>query len=359
MNIKKSIVFVLLLSQCVFAQNQEHILDKSKRIDVEYVFVDETNKEKRSAIGCVKKMYRGPKKKVSSRDTCYFSNTISEHPKYLFQSKVRLEELKDNVWRYYLVYNKSCFSNALGKDSIPLEGYFKTFDTTKPNYPILGEEEPSLYRKPNIGDFNDAPTLKTVPLKATTNSEGWFKKGLKDRKWTYKSSDFARIEAFYKDGMREGTYNVYNTKDSILYQTVFVKGTGIEKIYRKNGSMYHIKHFKNGNLDYSKPYEIYYNNNRIAFRADYEKGIVTHYYKNGTVFKVFHVKMIEDRLYKEGVYWVYNESGTLKEKRFYNKNKSVYTIYYNDKERIETIESGNMIQHYKKGKLKKIMFRKE
>ncbi len=352
LNYNRLLIAFLFIFQFAFTQQKHIVIDYTNVVDSITLYVDQNNTEKRSAIGFIRKTQKRTSTEKKTIDTCYFHNLISKNPDYHFQQKISVQKIKKNVWKHYLVYHEDCRGFKLPKDSISLEGYFKILDNTKPVDGAL--YEPSLYNEPD--PYDDNKVLRPVPLTPASTSEGWFSKGLKNGQWVFLNYSFAKTEEYYKNGIRDGLYTVNTENDSILYQTTFINGTGVEKIYRKDGSLYHIKHFKNGIQDYTKPYTIYYDSNKIAAKTDYVKGIVTEYYRNGTIFKTQQITLKNDIFYYNGLYKGYNKAGQLKEKQYYDHNTIIYTITYDTKERIQKIETGNMIQYFEKGKLKEVKF---
>ena len=233
-------------------------------------------------------------------------------------------------------------------------------DETKPSNNWVYEL--TLYDEKDNSGTDDNLTLRPVPFESTSNSEGWFSKGLKKGKWVFNESDFAKIEEHYKNGVRDGEYIVYGKNDSILYQTSFKDGTGVEKIYKKNGSLYHIKHYKNGSIDSSKLFTLHYDNGNIAEEFDFQKKTRKAFYKDESISRL-EVCVTKNDIGRNIVTQlktvkIYDRQGIVRERKYYEDDNWTYTILYNKKQRIERVESGNMIQHFNKKKLKNIKFKK-
>jgi len=353
MNIYKILILIFLFT--VKANAQGYGFNNKVVTDSLLLYIDNNTQEKRSNIGFIRKTIPVNKKRTISIDTCFFYNIISEKPKQSYHNKISLKKTKNNIWKYYLIYDEDCYGYyKLPKDSIALEGYFRMIDNSKPSNDLV--KEPDLYNEIDDTGFCGTPELNVVPVKPDSNAEGWFSKGLKNRQWVSTNYFFAKTEEYYVNGIRDGLYIVYNKKDGVLYQNTFENGTGIEKIYRRRGSLYHIKFFKNGTIDFTKPYTIYYENDKLAYKINYSKNLITEYYRNGAIFKTQQIKRKKNKIYKDGLYKGYNKKGLLKQKIYYEYDKQIYNITYDDKGRVEKIESGNMIQYFKKGKLKEFKF---
>ncbi|WP_438712677.1 toxin-antitoxin system YwqK family antitoxin [Aquimarina muelleri] len=358
--INKIILIILLVSQNIISQEKHFVKVKEYKTltDSLFLFVAKDNLKKQSAIGFISRKQKKTNKKKSSIDTCFFYNIISKEPKHSFQNKIKLEKIQNNVWKYYLVYNEDCFSNKLPKDSIPLEGYFKILDKTKPSTDRVYEL--SIYDEIDKSGTNDNITLKSIPVESTTNSEGWFSHGLKNGEWIFEEPSFAKIEEHYKNGVRDGLYIVYGKNGRVLYQTSFKNGTGIEKIYRKNGNLYRIKYYKNGSLDDSKLLTLYYDNGNIAEEFDFQKNTRKSFYKDGNISRL-DVDIIKNDKSRNIITQIniiksYDRLGTVRERKYYENDNWIYTIFYDEKQKIKKIESGNMIQYFHKGKFKSIQF---
>lgn len=355
------ILVVLFISQSILAQEKHFVkvIEYKTLTDSIFLFTTRSSIKNQSAIGFISKLQKKNNKEKSTIDTCFFYNIISKEPKHSFQNKISLEKTLNKSWKYYLVYKEDCFSNKVPKDSITLEGYFKMLDKTKPSNDWVSEL--TLYDEIDDSGTNDNVTLRPVSFESTSNSEGWFSKGFKIGKWIFDESSFAKIEEHYKNGVRDGLYTVYDRNDSILYQTSFKKGTGIEKIYRKNGSLYRIKHYKNGSIDSSKLLTLHYDNGNIAEEFDFQKKARKFFYKDGNIsrLEVSVTKNDKSRniITQLRTVKIYDRLGTVRERTYYKNDIWVYTIFYDKKQRIQKIESGNMTQFFNKRKLRAIKFK--
>ncbi|WP_103866422.1 hypothetical protein [Aquimarina sp. I32.4] len=334
-------------------------------------YVDTTNRDdiSRSNIGFISKLEFKNKDKISI-DTIFFENHLSVDPEYSFQSKFSVAKIKNQVKKHFLVYTSLPYEGFLvDKDSIPLEGYFKMEDSDKPyadnayrnnNYSSAYDY---LEKPPKKGEGDWCGTSNAsrgyYSYNSETTSEGRFSKGLKEGKWIFDHYAFARTVEHYKNGVRDGAYKVYDDDKNIVYQTIFKNGTGEERIYRDNGGLYHKKHYKNGVVDHTKPYKIFYRNGKIAENHDYPNKTIRRFYYTGYPSSIQKIMIKRGKIYYDGLYEGYSEKeeGAIREKIFYEKDRVAYRILYNYKGKITEIQSGNMVQYFKKGKLKEIDFR--
>lgn len=353
MNHHKTILILLLfLYYSSFAQKEILINENETSIETISIFINKDNTIKKSGIGFARKTQAKGNLSRIVVDTCFIANSIALDNIDFRKSEYFVRKNKLNIPIYYLIYKRDCFRNFYDKDSVPLWGYFKMYDYERPHSSLIREEKGYDYSP----EDDIARSIENEPF---DNVEGFFKDGLKDGKWTFKTDSlfgFSRIEEFYKDGIREGLYSVFDKDDKIIYQSNFIKGTGTEKMYYPNGSLYHIKHFKNGIIDYSKRYEVYYENGNIARLYDYPKNKITYYFKNNIISSSRQIKNVGDDWLStsNGEYNKYDKSGTLREKSYFKNGVPIYAIQYNIKGNITSIYSGNMTQYFKRGKLKNI-----
>ncbi len=352
MNYYKAIL-ILFLFFSYYSLAQKKILVKENETTIETIslLIDKDTITKKSGIGFIRKTQAKNNLSKIVVDTCFSSNSIALDNIDFQKSEYFVRKNKFNIPIHYLIYNRDCFRNFHDKDSIPLWGYFKMYDYDKPH-------SSTIYEQKGYEPSPEDDILRTIRNEPFDNTEGFFKDGLKEGKWIFKIDSFygfSRIEEFYKGGIRNGLYSVFNKDNKIIYQSNFIKGSGIEKLYYPNGNIYHIKYFKNGTVDYSKPYKVYYDNGNIARIYDYPKNKTTYYYyENNTISSSRQVKYKGEDLISNAEYNMYDKSGTLREKSYFEDGVPIYEITYNSKGKITYISSGNMVQYFKRGKLKNI-----
>ncbi len=199
-----------------------------------------------------------------------------------------------NVYRYYYA------SWAKVRDSVYIHGDAFISTDEKPFHNDVIADEEGCHKPKNSDCTRAYPFAKDDLEKLSSPLKGTILRGLREGKWAYSSYDFAPIEEYYTNGIREGTYRVYikkGDKDSTLYQTTFKNGTGIEKIYRDSYStkysVYRITHFKNGKQDLSYPLEEFHPNGNLARLTDYQKGLITSYYSTGILRSIRVVSFLD------------------------------------------------------------------
>lgn len=309
-------------------------------------------------------------------DTIYFSNYLSEKPSRSLEKeeeKVTIIKIdSSNSYKHYLVYDINDYFGRrdIPKDSIILDGYFKIIDKLKPPFseatikpcPLyyFYQRTEKNYTYPGIGEVGKDVSYPR-DKRNKQNSEGLFVSGFKSGKWTVFAS--SKIEEHYTKGIRDGLYTVFGKKDKILYQTTFKNGTGIEKMYYSNDSLYHIRHFKSGVVDYTKPYKVYHSNGKLKALHDYPNNRINTYYKNGVLSGEHEIRIIGNQtigyqIEYEGVHkgYSYEEPEALRELGYYSNNTLLYKVIYNYKGKMVEYhkDNGNTIQYYFKEKLWRI-----
>ncbi len=367
----KNLIFLCLIFTGVTLRAQTHTIRKNKYITTTLtLFVDTINKidaTDTSNIGFIIETIKQNKTDIkSSVDTMFFTKRLTEKPKSSFEHKLsRIKISGKNTYKHYLVYDSTPFKYySLPKDSIILNGHFKIIDELKPqrNEPhyFSFEKTYEAQEKPvkNEGDWCGCCSNYTLPYYdfSNFNTSGYFSNGLKTGKWLFFEHGLAKTEEYYSEGLRNGLYTVFDKNKNILFETTFKNGTGIEYMYRSSGTLYHIKFFKNGILDYTKPYTIFYENGTVAVVYDYPNNVVKKYYRNGFIFSEQEFTIQDNVLNFHGVLKGYSEKkvGELREKTFYRDNILLSRTLYNYKNKITEIHTPNSDQYYKKGKLVEI-----
>jgi len=211
----------------------------------------------------------------------------------------------------------------------------------------------------------------SAPIGLKQNAEGLFSYGFKTGTWIFSHYQFATVEENYKKGIRDGVYKVYDKDKNSIYETVFHDGTGEERMFRYDGSLYHVKYFKNGEIDFTKTTTFYHSNGTVAEHYDYPNQIIKRYYDNGVLHSNQKIRVKENQVYSDGMYEGYSkkEPGEIRERAYKKNNIYTYQILYNYKEKVKEINSGEikqyfddnekvhmmyseyMVQYFKKGKL--------
>nr|WP_315240553.1 hypothetical protein [uncultured Flavobacterium sp.] len=88
--------------------------------------------------------------------------------------------------------------------------------------------------------------------------EGYCKSGMQEGKWitkryyNYDSLGYLKTKAhlireeYFKNGLRDSIYKIYNKNGKIIYSTNFKNGTGLEKDFHENGKPYYEIETKDG-----------------------------------------------------------------------------------------------------------------
>jgi hypothetical protein len=227
---------------------------------------------------------------------------------------------------------------------------------------IIDENKPRNCTYSNGYDSKPSLSYHLTPIAYPYNSRGRCYLGLKEGKWTVYAifgEGFARIEENYKKGVRDGLYTVYGKNDSILYQTTFKNGTGLEKFYTISGELVEEKYFTNNEVDYSKKRTYYYAYDGTPKKIiDPEKHIEEHYRRYGSpLYERFFSKTI---INKKGLseqhefQFRYRKDGTFEQMKHLTDSVPDYTIYGTKNGRIKKIRPWrfeNIYLHYRYKKL--------
>lgn len=160
--------------------------------------------------------------------------------------------------------------------------------------------------------------------------KGYFNNGKQNGKWiSYKyyyydslgysrSKNYLVREEYFKKGLRDSIYKIYNKKGKIIYSTYFKNGNGIEKDFHDNGQLYYEIKTRDGY--FTDTLRLYNDKGRLQEKLFYKKDSLVYKQKFNTNI----VDTIED-------------------------GKKVKITYEND--RIEKKEFGNETWWYKDGKV--------
>ena len=120
--------------------------------------------------------------------------------------------------------------------------------------------------------------------------KGYIKNGKQEGKWeTYKYHDYDSLgysrskrylgrEEYFRNGLRDSIYKIYDKDGKIIYSTYFKKGNGIEKDFYDNGQLYYEIKTKDGYFtDTLKLYKesgqlmqkLFYKKDSLVFKKDY------------------------------------------------------------------------------------------
>ncbi len=84
----------------------------------------------------------------------------------------------------------------------------------------------------------------------------------KKRKYIYR-------EEYFKKGLRDSIYKIYNKDGEIIYSTYFKNGNGLEKDFHKNGKLYYEMQIKDGY--FTDTLRIYNDNGNLVEKLLYIK----------------------------------------------------------------------------------------
>jgi hypothetical protein len=76
-------------------------------------------------------------------------------------------------------------------------------------------------------------------------------------------------EEYFKGGLRDSVYRVFNSKGETIYETYFNMGTGVEKDFHENGSLYYSVPLKDGY--FADTLKIYNDAGKIIRKQVYNK----------------------------------------------------------------------------------------
>ena len=173
------------------------------------------------------------------------------------------------------------------------------FDIEKPGYDTIQHSKDYYKYMEQKTFFNDNSDnliyigLQPIfsPLKQFYTAKGSIYKGLKQGQWEVNNLYFAKIIENYDTGIRNGDYIVYDEQGKILYKTIFKKGSGVEKVFRRNGSIYQIRCYKDNFIDKNSKEIIYYENGNVFQEKNYKNNIIIQYSITG---KIIHCNEISN-----------------------------------------------------------------
>lgn len=159
--------------------------------------------------------------------------------------------------------------------------------------------------------------------------DGYIENGKQEGKWeTYKyhkydslgysrSKRYLGREEYFRKGLRDSIYKIYNKDGKIIYSTYFKNGNGIEKDFYDNGQLYY--EIKTQNGYFTDTLRLYHENGRLAakllydkdsliFKKEYSKDI-SDTIENGRKVQIqYNGKLIQKKIYKDETWW-YNKDG--------------------------------------------------
>ncbi len=108
------------------------------------------------------------------------------------------------------------------------------------------ENFPSTY----IKDFSESDRINyTETFKDISGEkEGLIKYGVKEGLWKHiLGDDKLHLEEYFSRGLRDSVFRIYNhDSNHIIYETTFIKGTGLLKDFHSNGQLYYEIETKDG-----------------------------------------------------------------------------------------------------------------
>lgn len=111
--------------------------------------------------------------------------------------------------------------------------------------------------------------------------KGYFKDGKQNGRWTSeryyhydslgysKTKDYLAREEYFKNGLRDSIYKIYNKNGKVIYSTYFKNGTGLEKDFYDNGQLYY--EIKTQNGYFSDTLKLYDPQGKIMKKLFYKK----------------------------------------------------------------------------------------
>lgn len=93
--------------------------------------------------------------------------------------------------------------------------------------------------------------------------------------WQSTRGDWIFRQEYFKMGLRDSVYRIYNAAGDTIYSTYFNMGTGIEKDYHRNGQLYYEIALKDGY--FTDTLRIYDEQGRIAEKLYFEKDSLSYY----------------------------------------------------------------------------------
>lgn len=137
------------------------------------------------------------------------------------------------------------------------------------------------------GDMNDI--IRDDPTRGYNfgSREGEFKNGVQHGLWKctrsydvdslgyhrYKWYKFR--EEYFKNGLRDSIYKIYNKDGKVIYSTYFKDGNGIEKDFHENGKLYYEIETKNGY--FTDTLRLHNKEGRIFEKRLYQKDTLVYY----------------------------------------------------------------------------------
>jgi len=148
----------------------------------------------------------------------------------------------------------------------------------------------------NIADGSDIRNSDPTLGYDFGTREGKFKNGVQHGLWEcersyhfdslgyriYKRYRFR--EEYFKNGLRDSIFKIYNKEGDIIYATLFNKGTGIEKDFHENGKLYYEIETKEG--QFTDTLKLYDKDGDLSEKRLYKEGVLL-YYESGSRHWIF------------------------------------------------------------------------
>jgi len=166
--------------------------------------------------------------------------------------------------------------------------YKVTTDICRVNSFMLKDNFEIILKKGETKDIiNDDPTLGYN----FGSRVGEFKNGVQHGLWEckrryyldslghhiYKNYKFR--EEYFKDGLRDSIYKIYNKDGKVIYSTYFKNGNGLEKDFHENGALYYEIETKGGY--FTDTLRLYNKEGKKFEKRLYQKDVLVYYAGNG------------------------------------------------------------------------------
>lgn len=165
--------------------------------------------------------------------------------------------------------------------------YKVTMDICKVKSFMLKDNFEIVEKKGEINDIRrDDPSLGYN----FGSREGEFRNGVQHGFWQCKRSyyldslghhiykNYKFREEYFKNGLRDSIYKIYNKDGKVIYSTNFKDGNGIEKDFHENGTLYYEIETKGGY--FTDTLRLYNKRGKIYQKKLYQKDVLVYYAGN-------------------------------------------------------------------------------
>lgn len=175
--------------------------------------------------------------------------------------------------------------------------------------------------------------------------KGYFKNGKQNGKWIsdryyhYDSLGYSRSkkylarEEYFKNGLRDSIYKIYDKDGKIIYSSHFKNGNGIEKDFYNNGQLYYEITTQNGY--FTDTLRLFHDNGRLAAKLFFKR--------DSLLFKEYYSRDIADTIENNRKVKIFYSGRKIEKKQFKNE-----TWWYDNNGHVELKAKDSLVNGVKK-----------